>query len=107
MKGLIQRGLKFQYQAGIPHDVREHFGGKKKYSVMINSNDLREAERLAAEADRHFRTKVLELRHAAQQGQVVEPLRMQQIQGYLFATYLHKHIDERRTISQTTSVATS
>jgi hypothetical protein len=41
--------------------VREHFDGKKKFSLMLNTSEEREAERLAAEAEREFKSKVMQI----------------------------------------------
>jgi hypothetical protein len=62
MKGLHLLGSSHRFQGAIPKDVREHFGGKKKYSLTFKTKDEREAERLAAEAEREFKSKVIDER---------------------------------------------
>jgi hypothetical protein len=94
MKGLYSVGAKFGFQAGIPADVRAHFGGKKKFSCALHTGDRREAERLAAEAARHFEDRVLGLRRARLDGAVLDPKRQQQAVGYLFAIWLSKYRDD-------------
>ncbi|MEA2800350.1 MAG: hypothetical protein QOE49_445, partial [Rhodospirillaceae bacterium] len=51
MKGLVWKGRKYAYQAGVPADVRSHFGGIKKFTKTFRTDDPAEAERLAAETD--------------------------------------------------------
>ena len=63
-EGLTTARDKFQFQAGIPQDVREHFDKKKKFSLMPNASEEREAERLAAEAQREFKSKVMQIGQA-------------------------------------------
>ena len=95
MKGLVRAGLKHQFQAAIPADVRDHFDGKKKFSRMIHTGDVREAERLAADADREFQSKVLQIRQAKLNGERIDPLRLQQVTGYLFGQFYNQPQDDR------------
>jgi len=94
MKGLVQKGRKFAFQAAIPVDVRESFGGKKKYSKTFNTSDVFHAERLAAEAHREFRARVLQLRQAALNGERIDVERKNQLAGYFFAQFYNQHLDE-------------
>ncbi|TBR27187.1 MAG: hypothetical protein EPO10_19370 [Reyranella sp.] len=90
MKGLIRKGTKFAYQAAIPADVRNGFDGKKKFQKVFQTNDPIYAERLAAEADREFRTRILQLRQQVLDGERVDPKRVQQVVGWLFGQYFGK-----------------
>jgi integrase/recombinase XerC len=84
VKGLLPKGNKYAFQAAIPADCREAFGGKKKFSKTFDTTDLIHAERLAAEADREFKSKVLQIRQAAQNGETLDLNRHHQIVGFLF-----------------------
>jgi integrase len=95
MKGLIRKGKKFAYQAGIPADVRSHFGDRKKFQRVFATNDLIEAERLAAEADREFRAMVLQFRQNALNGERIDPQRRDQIVGWIFGHYFGQLEDDR------------
>lgn len=90
MKGLIQKGKKWAYQAAIPADVREGFEGKKKFQRIFKTDDPIHAERLAAEADREFRARVLELRQSALNGERMPQERVSQIVGFLFGRYFNR-----------------
>lgn len=87
MKGLVQKGSKFAYQAAIPADVRDGFDGRKKFQKVFQTTDPIHAERLAAEADREFRTRILQLRQQKLDGERVDPKRLQQVVGWLFGQY--------------------
>jgi integrase len=91
MKGLIRKGKRFAYQAGIPIDVRSHFGGKKKYQKVFQTDDLVHAERLAVEADREFKSTILEHRRNALSGERLTPERQAQIAGWLFGQYFDQY----------------
>lgn len=95
VKGLIRKGKKYAYQAGIPKDVREYFGGKKKFLKIFDTDDLILAERLAIEADREFRSTILQYRQAALNGDRLDPIRREQIVGWLFGSYFNKLQDDR------------
>lgn len=93
--GLIKLGeKKFGFQAAIPKDVREGFDGKKKLKLTFDTTDPRHAERLAEQAGREFKAKVLDLRQAALNGERMPPERMHQIAGYLFGKFFNKSQDE-------------
>jgi site-specific recombinase XerD len=90
MKGLIRKGKKFAFQAGIPKDVRVHFDGKKKHNVTFHTDDPIIAEKLAVEADREFRSTILQYRQAALSGDRLDPIRREQIVGWLFGNYFNR-----------------
>ncbi|TAJ82108.1 tyrosine-type recombinase/integrase [Reyranella sp.] len=95
MKGLIRKGAKFAFQAGIPKDVREQFDNKKKFQKIFDTDDPIHAERLAVEAGREFRSTILQYRQAALNGHRLDPIRREQIVGWLFGNYFNKVHDER------------
>lgn len=103
MKGLIKKGSKFAFQAAIPADVREGFEGKKKFQKIFQTTDPIHAERLASEADREFRVRILQLRQQTLDGQRVDPKRVQQVVGWLFGHYFrqaqHEYFDLRANAS--------
>ncbi len=103
MKGLIQKGKKFAFQAAIPADVRAGFDGKKKFQRVFKTADPIHAERLAAEAAREFRSRVLELRQSALNSERMPQERISQIVGFLFSRYFnqqqHDQFDLRESIS--------
>ncbi len=94
MKGLIRKGRKWAYQAAIPEDVRDHFGGKKKHTASFNTEDQLHAERLAAEADREFWITVNQHRTNALNGDRIPPERKQQLAGWLFGQLYNQYRDE-------------
>jgi integrase len=87
MKGLIRKGKRYAFQAGIPADVREQFDGRKKFQKTFDTDDLMQAERLAAEADREFKSTILQHRQNALQGERLTTQRQAQIAGWLFGQY--------------------
>lgn len=95
MKGLVKKGRKFAFQAAIPLDVRSSFDGKKKYSKTFHTSDVVHAERLAAEAHREFRARVLQLRQAALNGDRIDAERKNQLGGYFFSQFYNRHFDDR------------
>ena len=88
-------GSSHRFQGAIPKDVREHFGGKKRYTLTFKTKDERAAERLAEEAEREFKSKVIQIRQAAMNGERIEPIRLQQITGYLFGQHFNRPQDDR------------
>jgi len=91
MKGLIKKGKRYGFQAGIPKDVREHFDGRKKFQKLFDTEDEGRGEVLAAEADREFRAAIFQHRQNALNGKRLSPERIQQITGWLFG----QHINDR------------
>jgi len=95
MKGLFKKGRKYGYQAGIPKDVREMFEDRKKHQVMFDTEDRLVAEGMAIEADREFRSTVLQYRQAALSGDRLDPIRREQIVGWIFGHYFNRLDGER------------
>ncbi len=100
MKGLITKGKKFAFQAAIPADVREAFEGKQKFQRVFNTTDPVHAERLAAEADREFRSRVMQIRQNALNGERIDPERKLHVVGFLFGQFFNKQQHEFFDLSE-------
>jgi integrase len=84
MRGLIQKHQKYAYQAGIPADVRDQFGGRKKYQISFKTSERLEAGRLALQAAREFKIKVAEARERNFKGERIGPMQVTMFAGYAF-----------------------
>jgi integrase/bifunctional DNA-binding transcriptional regulator/antitoxin component of YhaV-PrlF toxin-antitoxin module len=94
VKGLVKVGKKHQVQFGVPKDVRKDFG-ISKYTKMIHTSDEREAELIAERLEREFRAQVLQSRQNALQGDYLDPLRAQQVVGWVFGQLFGQHEEDR------------
>src|SRR5688500_3629297 len=86
--GLFRKGRKHGYQAAIPADVREAFGGRKKYQRIFETENEDVASRLAVEAAREFKAHVAQLRSAKLDGDQIDPKRVQRVIGFLLGRFL-------------------